>query len=189
MPTILTHPAVPLAIAVGLGRETVSRKLLAAGVVASVLADIDVLGFHFGISYGAVWGHRGLTHSLFFALIIAVLGAGLSRHLASRPKTAFWFLLATAGSHGILDAFTNGGLGIALLWPFSPERLFAPFRPIEVSPLSLSGILSMRGITVLWSEVLWVWLPCLFATSLALAYRYHRALIQRFMGRENRARP
>jgi len=176
MPTILTHPAVPLAIAVGLGRGTVSRKLLAAGVVASVLADIDVLGFHLGISYGAEWGHRGLTHSLFFALIIAVLGASLARHLASTPKKAFWFLLATAASHGILDAFTNGGLGIALLWPFSPERFFAPFRPIQVSPLSLSGILSMRGVAVLWSELLWVWLPCIFVTTMMVAYRRRRAL-------------
>jgi len=175
MPTVLTHPVVPLAIAVGLGRGTISRPLLAAGVVASMLPDLDVLAFHFGLPYSDPWSHRGFSHSLFFALVLAAVGTGFARSLAATPWKTFWFLFIATASHGILDAFTNGGLGIALLWPFSDERFFAPLRPVEVAPLSLSRFLSARGLDVLWSEFLWIWLPCLGATALALALYGRRA--------------
>jgi inner membrane protein len=55
--------------------------------------------------------------------------------------------------------FTNGGSGIALWLPFSSERLFFPWQVIEVSPLSLRGLAGERGMQVLQSELLWVWLP------------------------------
>jgi inner membrane protein len=150
-----------------------------------MLPDLDVLGFHYGIPYAAEWGHRGFSHSLLLALFVAVVGAGFAKQLVSTPRITFWFLLVTVASHGILDAFTNGGLGIALLWPFSHERFFAPLRPIEVSPLSVSGILSVRGVAVLRSELLWVWLPCLGVAVTAVAFRYHRARTIRSGGRAN----
>ena len=39
------------------------------------------------------------------------------------------------GLAGLLDTLTDGGLGIALLWPFSDARYFAPWRPIPVAPI------------------------------------------------------
>lgn len=33
-------------------------------VTCSVLPDADSIGFHAGVPYGALWGHRGMTHSL-----------------------------------------------------------------------------------------------------------------------------
>jgi len=50
-------------------------------------------------------------------------------------------------SHGLLDALTNGGRGIALLWPFTNARYFAPWRPIPVAPIGLR-FLSSRGLHV-----------------------------------------
>jgi len=41
MPTILTHTAVPLAIGLALGPRVVSRSLLVAGVLASMLPDLE----------------------------------------------------------------------------------------------------------------------------------------------------
>jgi inner membrane protein len=38
-------------------------------------------------------------------------------------------------THGLLDTLTDGGLGVALLWPFSDARYFAPWRPIPVAPI------------------------------------------------------
>jgi inner membrane protein len=176
MPTVFTHPAVPLALALGLGRNLVSTRLLLAGVVVATLPDLDVLGFRFGIAYASEWGHRGFTHSLCFAFVIAVLAAGLARALDSTAKRTFWFLLIAGASHGILDAFTNGGLGIAFFWPFSEQRYFAPVHPIEVAPISLTRIFSSQGLSVFGSEVLWVWLPCAGLALLALAYRRRYAL-------------
>ena len=47
------------------------RRALLLGVLCAVLPDIDVVGFGYGIQYGDLWGHRGLTHSLVFAALLA----------------------------------------------------------------------------------------------------------------------
>jgi hypothetical protein len=45
-----------------------------------------------------------------------------------RLRIRFFLFLATA-SHGILDAFTDGGRGIAFFAPFGTERYFFPHHP------------------------------------------------------------
>jgi inner membrane protein len=170
MPTFVTHAAIPLALGGGLGKSVIPRPLLAAGIVASVLPDLDVVGLRLGIPYGAALGHRGASHSLAFALAVAVLGALLHGPLRCRARTAFAFLLVATASHPLLDALTSGGLGVALLWPLSDQRLFAPVRPIHVAPLGLHGLLR-RGLALLASEATWVWAP---SAAVALALRWRR---------------
>lgn len=160
MPTILTHPAVPLALGLGLGRTAIPRRLLVAGIAASILPDLDVVAFRLDIPYTHDFGHRGFSHSLLFAALVAFGGACGWRALHTTFGCALWFLFVTTASHGVLDAFTNGGLGIALLWPWSGERYFAPFQVIEVSPLSIRQFWSQWGVRVVWSELAWVWGPC-----------------------------
>jgi inner membrane protein len=169
--TILTHPAVPLALAVGLGSKAISPRLALAGVAASIIPDLDVVGFYLGVPYGSVLGHRGFTHSLGFALLLAVIALAASRRLDSRSSTAFWFVGVCAASHGLIDMLTNGGLGVALFWPVSDSRYFFPARPIQVSPLSISPLLGERGIRVLGSELLWVWLPAIASCGALLEWR------------------
>ncbi|MBS1196269.1 MAG: inner rane protein ybcI [Proteobacteria bacterium] len=168
MPTVFTHPALPLALSLGLGRYWISGRLLALGIFVSILPDLDVLAFRFGISYGAEFGHRGFSHSLFFALGAALLGACFYRLLHCGFLRAFIFLALVTASHAVLDAFTNGGLGVALFWPWSAERFFAPIKEIEVSPLAFSRFLAPRGWAVLKSEFMWVWLP-LMSTAIVAA--------------------
>jgi inner membrane protein len=179
LPTFLSHPAVPIALTGILGRRHISTRLLMAGIFAAILPDLDVLAFRFGIPYAADWGHRSFSHSLLFALIIALMGMLLARPLKTRRKTAFWFLLLATASHGILDAFTNGGLGVAFFWPVSSQRFFFPVQPIQVSPLALERFFSARGLTVLRSEFVWVWLPCLSVAAAAMIYRGVRGLMSR----------
>ena len=171
MPTILTHAAVPLALRLGLGGKAVPARLLACGAIASMLPDLDVVGMRFGVAYGSDYGHRGFTHSLLFAGVVALIGACFHRRLRMGFLGAFLFLFAAMASHGLLDTFTNGGRGVELLWPFASERYFAPVRPIEVSPLSLRGLFTPRGAHVLESELIWVWLPALIAGVALLAAR------------------
>ena len=171
MPTLLTHPAVPLALGLGLGAGHISRRLLIAGIALSMLPDLDVLAFQFHIPYAAGLGHRGFTHSLIFATVVALLAALLLRRYQERAVPAFLFLWVAIASHGALDALTNGGYGIAFFWPFSLERYFAPFRVIEVSPLGAGRFFSHRGATVLMSEFLWVWIPCIVLYAVLAAYR------------------
>ena len=186
MPTIFSHPAVPLALGFGLGKEIVSRRLLLAGVAASILPDLDVVASSFGIPYEHPFGHRGFSHSFFFAALVALLGACAHRSLDSGFGIAFGFLFLATASHGVLDAFTNGGLGIALFWPWSDARYFARFQLIstkykislfliEVAPIGISDFFSARGVEVIFSELRWVWLPCgLVAIGLAVIFRWSR---------------
>lgn len=176
MPTILTHAAIPLALGTGFGRRAVPKRLLLAGILVSMAPDADVLGFALGVPWGSVYAHRGFTHSIALAAAVALALACFFRaHVPFRRAAGFLFV--AMASHGILDAFTNGGSGIALLWPFTDERFAAPARVIEVSPIGIAPFFSARGISVLVSELWWVWLPCAIAAALLVLARarYTRA--------------
>jgi len=120
----------------------------------SMLPDADVVTFRLGIAYGAPFGHRGASHSLVAAAIVGVIAglcaawqapAGAGRARGSRVGAFAGLVMAT---HGVLDALTDGGLGVALLWPFSLDRLFLPWRPIPVAPIGLGAMLGPRGLIV-----------------------------------------
>ena len=68
------------------------------------------------------------------------------------------FLFSVIGSHGLLDAMTDGGLGIAFLFPDN-TRYFLAWRPIVVGPIDPSDFFSEWGIAVIRSELMVVWLP------------------------------
>jgi inner membrane protein len=177
MPTILTHAAVPLALGLGLSAQRIPRRLLVAGVLASMLPDLDVLAFRFHIAYGDVLGHRGASHSLAFAVFVGLVAFAWAQHLNAHRATAFWFAAVCTASHGVLDMFTNGGLGAALWWPVPDVRVFAPWQVIEVSPLSLRRVFSAKGWAVLQSELVWVWLPAsLVCVGLWWARRQARSM-------------
>ena len=168
--TILTHPAVPLALGLALGPRVIPRRLLEFGVLASILPDIDVAAFRFGIPYESMFGHRGFTHSILFALLVGIAFAAFSKIGRERRRTVFLFTAFATLSHGLLDALTNGGHGVGFFIPFSAERYFFPADWIEVSPIG-AGFFSARGLTVLRSELLTVWLPCLAIALLGFAIR------------------
>jgi inner membrane protein len=180
MPTIISHSAVPLALGLALGRGQVSARLVALGVFASILPDLDVLGFRLGIPYGDPLG-RGASHSLLAAALIGLASATAWRFLGVSAVRVFLFILVAAASHGLLDALTNSGHGVALLWPWSAERYFAPVRPVEVSPIGLSRFFSDKGLFVIASEVSWIWLPC-FAVAIAICEVTRRRRNHRYVG-------
>ncbi len=138
------------------------RRFWFMAALVACLPDIDVIGFRFGVHYGDLWGHRGMTHSLLFAAVVGVLAAARFRPDWKRAgwKLALVFVLIAA-SHGFLDAFTDGGLGVAFFSPFDRTRCFFPWRPIAVSPIGAKNFFTARGLDVLWSEARWVWLPSL----------------------------
>jgi inner membrane protein len=139
--------------------------------VCSIIPDLDVIGFRFGIRYGDFWGHRGFTHSLLFAAILAgVVAIGGLRQDGDeigRFPLFVYLLLATA-SHGVLDAMTNGGLGVTFFSPWDNSRYFLPWRPIRVSPIAVTRFFGPLGYAILQSELLWIWLPAGLLASIAL---------------------
>ena len=164
MPTDFTQAILPLAAGAALGTARIPPRLIAAGMLAAVLPDADVVAFKLGIDYVHALGHRGASHSLVFASVCGVIAACGTRWFRAPALTTFLFIALSAASHPLLDMFTDGGLGVALLWPWSDARHFAPWRMIEVSPFA-NRFFSARGVTVLLSEMRWVWLPALTAAG------------------------
>lgn len=159
MASIFGHVAASSALGFSFFTNRTSWLAMALAGFCAFAPDLDVVTFHFGISYTSVWGHRGWTHSLSFALGLGILIAWLFyRKESDWWKMAIWFVLSTA-SHPLLDMLTNGGLGCALWWPLSEERHFFSFRPIQVSPLEVRSFLGKYGLRVLMSEALWIGVP------------------------------
>jgi len=163
MPSALSHAVVAVAIGRVFPGGLIDRRALRLGAVCSMIPDLDVIGFTFGIRYGDLWGHRGMTHSLLFAVLLSAVLVGLwHREQPMRRKGILaGYLFACTASHGVLDAMTNGGLGIAFFSPFDTSRYFFSFRPVLVSPIEVDEFVSVYGLQVLASEALWIWLPAL----------------------------
>jgi inner membrane protein len=173
MPTVITHAISAAALTTAFPVRAVPRRLILLGAACSMAPDIDVFGFRFGIHYGDLWGHRGLTHSLTFAACLSIVAwlTALPAVAGFVNRALLWlYLFVATALHGFLDAFTNGGLGVAFLSPFDTTRYFFSLRPIEVSPIG-AHFFSARGLSVLRSEFVWVWVPCIAFALLAFGIR------------------
>jgi len=159
MSTIISHTAIPIALSAVFPSGKISLGLLLLGAICSMAPDLDVIGFSFGIRYGDMLGHRGFSHSIYFATFFSALLAALWPHGESGQLLIFLFLFLSTLSHPFLDAFTNGGLGIAWFAPFSNKRYFFPWRPIAVPPIGIRPFFSAWGWRVIKSEIVWIWLP------------------------------
>ena len=161
MASELSHAIVALAIGHASRSSVMNWRALLVGIVCSIVPDVDVIGFRYGIQYGDAWGHRGLTHSLLFAgLLSAVLVAGWYRWKPTMAMVGmFLYLFLCTASHGVLDAMTDGGLGVAFFSPFDTSKYFFSVRPIVVSPIGIGEFFSEDAIQVLVSEAKWIWLP------------------------------
>ena len=163
MASAFSHVIVAVAMGRAFRNENLRGRELGLGAFCSVLPDLDVIGFPLGIQYGDLWGHRGMTHSVLFAALLA--GILVALWYRARPAIAmtglfFYFFLCTA-SHGVLDAMTDGGLGVAFFSPFDTTRYFFPVRPVVVSPIGIGEFFSEYGVRVLASEAVWIGLPAL----------------------------
>lgn len=160
MASAFSHAVAGLAIGTAFRRPELSRRFWFLGAVGAVIPDLDGIGFWLGVPYQSVFGHRGFTHSLVFAALFASLGllAFRDEDKATRRRVWLYLFLATA-SHGLLDAMTSGGGGVAFFAPIVNTRYFLPWRPILVSPMSPSRFFTSRGMAIIANEFMWVWIP------------------------------
>src|SRR4051812_33069337 len=174
MPSIFSHAVAALAIGKVSGDEKRSLRFRVLTAVCAMLPDADVISFALGAERGSIFSHRGLTHSLAFALLLALMVVSL----AFRERKAFtrrWWLLTlyffiVTASHGLLDMLTNGGSGVALFAPFDVTIYRFPWTPIEVSPIGMR-FFSERGLEVFESEFVWVWVPAIALVAAVWLYR------------------
>lgn len=149
------------------------KRVVFLGIASSIMPDIDVLAFKYGIPYEDMWGHRGITHSIFFAVLwsLALVYIFHSKSKSTNKRNLFLFYFLATASHAILDACTTGGAGVAFFAPFDNERYFAPWRVIKVSPISASRFFSEWGLKVLASEAKFIGLPCLILLGIVKSYK------------------
>ena len=184
MPSSFSHAVAAVAFGRAYTKQSLPLRFWALTVACALVPDLDILSNHLGFGLDSMLGHRGITHSLFFALLLSGLVVLLffRRPLGgiSRRALFFYFFAATA-SHALLDTLVDGDWGVAFFAPFSSARYFLPWRPIHSSPVGM-GFFSPAGASVILNEILWVWLPSL-AVSLApwlgkqwLTRRHEKAL-------------
>jgi len=163
-----------LSIGTAFYKPQIPKRVWVAGAVCAALPDLDSIGFRFGIHYGDFWGHRGFTHSIAFAAMLAagVLVILFRSEIAGITRLRLWlFLFLAAASHGVLDAMTDGGLGVAFFSPLDNDRYFLPWRPIVVAPISIRRFFTGRGWEVLHSELIYVWTPAIVIGAFVILLR------------------
>lgn len=178
MASAFSHAFVALALGKASPHPTMTWQVLLLGMTCSIVPDLDVIGLYFGIPYGDLWGHRGMTHSLLFAGLLSTTLVGvwhLQKSGATKIGLFCYFFLCTA-SHGVLDALTDGGLGVAFFSPFDTSRYFFAVRPIAVSPIGISAFVSENAFHVLASEAQWLWLPTIAGLFVARGLHYVRSV-------------
>ena len=147
MPLSLTHALIPVAGAVAAARKPIPGRLLVAAMIVAIIPDLDGLWKHApGLGDQSIWSHRGVTHSMFVALLFGILAAFFHRRLRVLPLTAGVVVAAAMASHGLLDMMTDSGRPVAYLWPLTSARLFADWRPIPGSGLHPADIPPLQEI-------------------------------------------
>jgi inner membrane protein len=161
MPSSIAHASVAILLSPILGAGPVSRRLLGITAFAAVLPDIDAIGRPFGHGdIAALGGHRAVTHSVFFAVTAAAAIAFVMSR--DNPDENRWrigcYVAAVVLSHGVLDAFTTYGEGVAFFAPLSLHRWKSPWQP-------LAG---------LFTELVWIWFPATLIYQFWLRARIRR---------------
>jgi len=164
MPSLFGHAVTSLALGKVFSSEKQTANFWMLAVYCSVIPDADVIAFYFGVPYGNLLGHRGLSHSILFAAIVGFAVAYFFFKHVGRYSAKWWwyafFYFFVMICHGLGDALSNGGLGVAFFAPFSDHRFFFPWRPLEVSPIGgLTYFFSRQGWGVIRSEFIWIWIP------------------------------
>jgi inner membrane protein len=161
MSSLFGHALAGLAISAACTQSRPPRRIWAFAVACAVAPDLDWFTGFLRSADGTSLAHRGLSHSLLAAGLIATAAMllGFRSHLRSPRHWAC--MLSAAFSHGLLDACTFGGTGVAFLLPFSKARFVCLWQPIFVSPIPLSGRLLDWLLFSLGTELVWIGIPAL----------------------------
>lgn len=130
------------------GKELKNRGFL-YGAILGTIPDLDVIVGKFLTPLDGIMIHRGLSHSLVFALLSSLLFGWLIAKIEKTRisfKTAYWLSFWCLITHVLLDMFTTWGTQI--LWPlpyrYSLNTIFV-IDPLYTVPLLISLIFVWRA--------------------------------------------
>jgi inner membrane protein len=135
--------ALPFLTARSVRQHVPPAAVIVSAAVFSMAPDIDTVLWGV-IPYEHFFGHRGFFHSPLFLVTLSAICAALVTWFWRVPaRTAallatLWAIVAV--SHPLLDAMTDGGLGVMLLYPLNEDRYFFSWQPMRVSPIGLGAI-------------------------------------------------
>jgi inner membrane protein len=183
VPSTLSHAAVAIAAGTVFSSRPTPRHFWSVFIACAVIADVDLILFLCGVPYEHFFGHRGFFHSIFFALLTSIVAtryvSKFQEGLSGAWVRYFTLFFLLAVSHGLLDALSNGSIGVALFSPFDPTRYFFPWQPISM--VRMRVFLTTWNLAAIRSELFWVWIPsCLVVLFTVLV---------RSMGRKAALRP
>jgi len=164
MATIFTHPIPALAVTVACGSKYIPTRLAVAMLIASILPDIDMIGYALGYRHPSPFAHRGFTHSLVFAFAVGLLALAAAPRMKTTRGIAFFAIFLTILSHYFLDALGSRYLGVPIFWPFDEARYALPWPSFISSWVSWSS--PYRFFSSWWAdrfiriELLAIWTPC-----------------------------
>ncbi|MBE14805.1 MAG: metal-dependent hydrolase [Cytophagaceae bacterium] len=108
-----------------LGKKIGNRAML-WGAVAGTIPDLDVAARYLTDTITATEIHRGFSHSIIFAVLMAPLLGWAVHQLKRRPEVGVrgwaWLFFWGLFTHPILDAFTTWGT--QLFWPLDWRLAF-----------------------------------------------------------------
>ncbi|MGD1890053.1 MAG: metal-dependent hydrolase [Cyclobacteriaceae bacterium] len=128
-----------------LGKKIGNRAPL-YGALAGTIPDLDVLFTGFMDYSSVLLFHRGKSHSVLFALLMAIfLSQLLTRFEKYKPpKDWFWLFFLVFITHALLDAQTTWG--VQLFWPlkarFAVDNVFI-IDPFYTLPFALLLVLAI----------------------------------------------
>ena len=98
--------------------KRVGNKAALYGAIAGTIPDLDVITKNFVDTVTALEWHRGITHSIVFAVVAAPLFGWLVARWEKQATSRQWSWLFFLGfiTHPLLDAHTTWGT--QLFWPF-----------------------------------------------------------------------
>ncbi|MEJ0057219.1 MAG: metal-dependent hydrolase [Bacteroidota bacterium] len=120
----ITHIVLGATIGEAIAGKSLGKKAMVIGAFAQSIPDIDFMLSIWLRPVDNLLAHRGLTHSIIFAVVLSILaGIIASRWSSGRLTRGQWifFFMAELSVHLILDGFNNYGVG----WfePFTHDRI------------------------------------------------------------------
>jgi inner membrane protein len=178
----LTHIVLGACIGEAVAGKKLGKKAMLLGAIAQSLPDIDFVTTFFLSDSADIVAHRGITHSLFFAVFATFILAGTCRFIFRKINigwnTWFWLLGLNILVHLLIDGFNAYGIG--WLEPFSHKRfsfhvLFVADPLFSIWPfIAFLFLLTLRNTSI--ERRLW-WRVGIGLSALYLGYAIINKLI------------
>jgi len=189
----LTHIVLGACIGEAIAGRQIGKKALLLGAVAQNIPDLDIAASFWLPTSADLLAHRGFTHSILFAFLVAPLLAMLSQRLFKADRMAFrrwvYFWGVQIFVHIFIDAFNAYGTG----WfePFSHYRV--SFNTMFVADVLFIIPLAFASFMLLVLKVkntkrkLWAWIGLGCSSLYLLCGIANKMIIDHFLEQDLQA--